>query len=132
MNQWRYCLLALRRYFVRQVRSQKGVSVINSADISYALADKVPYSMFLGGCVIILGAILAATSMSLAQIVLARFILGGGIAIMTVGAPAVSSVSFSSVTALANAENSTLSRLRLRTGVAVLLVSILCILELNR
>ena len=54
--------------------------------------------MFLGGCVIILGAILAATSMSLAQIVVARFILGGGIAIMTVGAPAVSSLPFSTDT----------------------------------
>lgn len=46
--------------------------------------------MFCGGVVVILGAVIAATSMSIGQIVAARFILGGGIAIMTVGAPAVS------------------------------------------
>jgi len=66
------------------------VGAIVCSPFAAILSDKYGRrkSMFLGGCVIILGAILAATSMSLAQIVIARFILGGGIAIMTVGAPA--------------------------------------------
>lgn len=44
--------------------------------------------MFIGGCVIILGSIIFASSHKLAQLVVGRFILGFGIAIMTVAAPA--------------------------------------------
>lgn len=44
--------------------------------------------MFVGAIVIILGMVIAATSKTVAQLVVARFILGVGIAIMTVGAPA--------------------------------------------
>ncbi|KAL2256565.1 hypothetical protein VTK26DRAFT_1485 [Humicola hyalothermophila] len=45
-------------------------------------------SMFAGGGVIILGMIVISTSMTYPQIVVGRFILGCGIAIMTVAAPA--------------------------------------------
>jgi MFS family permease len=44
--------------------------------------------MFSGAWVIILGAIIASTSSTLAQLTVGRFILGIGIQIMTVGAPA--------------------------------------------
>jgi MFS family permease len=44
--------------------------------------------MFCGAWVIILGAIVAATSFHLAQLVIGRFILGAGIQMMTVAAPA--------------------------------------------
>jgi MFS family permease len=47
-------------------------------------------AMFAGACVIITGAIVAATSHHFAQLVVSRFILGFGIAIMTVAAPAYS------------------------------------------
>jgi len=46
--------------------------------------------MFAGATVIIVGAIVAATSHHYAQLVVSRFILGFGIAIMTVAAPAYS------------------------------------------
>lgn len=46
--------------------------------------------MFAGGIVIILGAVIVTSAMHIAQIVVGRFVLGAGIAIMTVGAPAVS------------------------------------------
>lgn len=44
--------------------------------------------MFSGPWVIILGAIIASTSSTLAQLIVGRFILGIGIQIMTVAAPA--------------------------------------------
>jgi MFS family permease len=44
--------------------------------------------MFVGGGVIILGMIIISTSMTIPQIVVGRFVLGFGIAIMTVAAPA--------------------------------------------
>jgi MFS family permease len=47
-------------------------------------------AMFSGGMVIILGMIIAVTTKSLAQFVVGRFVLGFGISIMTVGAPAYS------------------------------------------
>jgi MFS family permease len=46
--------------------------------------------MFVGGATIILGMIIAATSKHIAQLVVGRFVLGFGIAIMTVAAPAYS------------------------------------------
>lgn len=47
-------------------------------------------AMFAGATTIIVGAIVAATSHTFAQLVVSRFILGFGIAIMTVAAPAYS------------------------------------------
>lgn len=44
--------------------------------------------MFAGGVVIITGMIIAATAKSVPQLVVSRFILGLGISIMTVAAPA--------------------------------------------
>ena len=44
--------------------------------------------MFVGACVIILGAVIASSANVLAQLIVGRFILGSGIQIMTVGAPA--------------------------------------------
>jgi MFS family permease len=44
--------------------------------------------MFTGAWVIIIGAIIASTSFQLAQLIIGRFILGIGIQIMTVAAPA--------------------------------------------
>ncbi|KXJ97332.1 lactose permease [Microdochium bolleyi] len=66
------------------------VGAIVCSPFAAILSDKLGRrkTMFAGGCVIIVGAIVAATSMTLPQIVVARFILGGGISIMTVGAPA--------------------------------------------
>jgi len=46
--------------------------------------------MFAGGFVIIIGMIIASTSHGVPQLVVGRFVLGFGIAIMTVAAPAVS------------------------------------------
>lgn len=44
--------------------------------------------MFAGAWVIIIGAVIACTSGTVAQLTVARFILGAGISIMTVAAPA--------------------------------------------
>ena len=44
--------------------------------------------MFCGAWVIILGSVIAASSNKMAQLVVGRFILGAGIQIMTVAAPA--------------------------------------------
>lgn len=44
--------------------------------------------MFIGAWVIIIGSAIACSSSTIAQITVARFILGGGISIMTVAAPA--------------------------------------------
>jgi MFS family permease len=46
--------------------------------------------MFAGSVVIILGMVIAASSHHYAQLVVSRFVLGFGIAIMTVAAPAYS------------------------------------------
>lgn len=46
--------------------------------------------MFIGGAVIILGMIIISTSMTVAQFVVGRFVLGAGISVMTVAAPAYS------------------------------------------
>lgn len=48
------------------------------------------WSMFIGACVIIVGSIIACSASTVAQLTVARFILGAGIAVMTVSAPAVS------------------------------------------
>ncbi|ORY28829.1 lactose permease [Naematelia encephala] len=47
-------------------------------------------AMFSGGVVIILGMVIASTSKTVAQLVVGRFVLGCGISIMTVAAPAYS------------------------------------------
>lgn len=46
------------------------------------------WSMFIGAWVIIVGAVIACSSSTVAQLTIARFILGSGISIMTVAAPA--------------------------------------------
>lgn len=46
------------------------------------------WAMFIGAWVIIVGAVIACSASTVAQITVGRFILGGGISIMTVGAPA--------------------------------------------
>lgn len=46
--------------------------------------------MFAGGAVIITGMVIAASASHVAQLIVARFILGLGISIMTVAAPAYS------------------------------------------
>lgn len=45
-------------------------------------------AMFIGGVVIIVGSVIACTANTIAQLTVGRFVLGAGIAIMTVGAPA--------------------------------------------
>jgi MFS family permease len=45
-------------------------------------------AMFLGAIVIIVGAVIVATSSTVAQFVVGRFVLGMGIQVMTVAAPA--------------------------------------------
>jgi MFS family permease len=44
--------------------------------------------MFAGACIIIIGSIIIASGMTLAQFVVGRFILGVGIQVMVVSAPA--------------------------------------------
>jgi len=60
------------------------------APLAAIISDKLGRrkGMFIGGCVIILGSIIFASSHKLAQLVVGRFVLGFGIAIMTVAAPA--------------------------------------------
>jgi sugar porter (SP) family MFS transporter len=60
------------------------------APVAAIIADKLGRrkSMFIGGVIINLGMIIISTSHSFAQIVVGRFILGLGIAVMTVAAPA--------------------------------------------
>ena len=60
------------------------------APFAATLSDKFGRlrGMFVGGVVIILGMIIISTSTSFAQFVVGRFVLGFGIAIMTVAAPA--------------------------------------------
>lgn len=45
-------------------------------------------AMFVGAIIIVVGAIIVATSNTLAQFVVGRFVLGTGIQVMTVAAPA--------------------------------------------
>ena len=47
-------------------------------------------AMFSGGFVIIVGMIIAASAKTIPHLVVGRFVLGAGISIMTVAAPAVS------------------------------------------
>ena len=63
---------------------------IVTAPIGAIISDRYgrKVGMFCGAWVIILGAIVAATSFHLAQLVIGRFILGAGIQMMTVAAPA--------------------------------------------
>lgn len=58
--------------------------------VSAVISDKLGRRkcMFVGAWVIIIGSIIIATSMTLAQFVVGRFILGVGIQIMVVSAPA--------------------------------------------
>jgi MFS family permease len=44
--------------------------------------------MFLGGIIIIIGTVIISSSSTIAQFVVGRFVLGVGIATMTVSAPA--------------------------------------------
>jgi MFS family permease len=60
------------------------------APFAAILADKKGrrVAMFAGAIVIIVGAILTSTASTVAQFVVGRFVLGVGISIMTVAAPA--------------------------------------------
>ena len=69
--------------------------------------------MFAGGFVIIIGMIIAATAQGVPQLVVGRFVLGVGISIMTVAAPAVS---LQVSRGLRSLMFSTRSRLLLRIG----------------
>jgi MFS family permease len=62
------------------------------APFAAVLADRYGRrkGMFIGGFVIIIGMIIISTSDVLAQFIVGRFVLGFGIAIMTVAAPAYS------------------------------------------
>lgn len=62
------------------------------APLGAVLSDKFGRrkAMFMGSWVIILGMVLGATANHAAQFMVARFVLGGGINIMTVAAPAYS------------------------------------------
>ena len=66
------------------------VGAICGAPFAAILSDKFGRrkGMFCGGIVIILGMIIVATSATIPQFVVGRFVLGVGIAIMTVAAPA--------------------------------------------
>jgi MFS family permease len=86
-------LVSLYQFFFLQLTctNQK----INSgsmvgAPFAAIISDKLGRrkGMFIGGFVIILGAIIAASGTTVAQLVVGRFVLGFGIAIMTVAAPA--------------------------------------------
>ncbi|KAI7778983.1 hypothetical protein LA080_001500, partial [Diaporthe eres] len=72
------------------ITSLYSVGSIVTAPAAAAISDRFGrrIAMFTGGCVIIIGAIIACTSSTIAQLTVGRFILGAGIAIMTVGAPA--------------------------------------------
>ncbi|KAK3329921.1 general substrate transporter [Apodospora peruviana] len=68
------------------------VGAMIGAPFAAVLSDRYgrKKGMFCGGGVIILGMIIIATSMTVPQFVVGRFVLGVGIAIMTVAAPAYS------------------------------------------
>ena len=75
---------------VSVVFSLYSVGAMVGAPFAAIIADKFGRrkSMFAGAIVIIVGMIIISTSHSLAQIVVGRFVLGLGISIMTVAAPA--------------------------------------------
>ncbi|KAJ5561890.1 hypothetical protein N7535_003646 [Penicillium sp. DV-2018c] len=75
---------------VSVVMSLYTVGSIVCTPISATLSDKLGRRkcMFVGAWVIILGSIIISTAMTLAQFVVGRFILGAGIQIMVVSAPA--------------------------------------------
>lgn len=75
-----------RERLIGCLRSGSIVTAPVGAIISDRYGRKI--CMFSGAWVIILGAIIASTSSTLAQLTVGRFILGIGIQIMTVGAPA--------------------------------------------
>lgn len=68
------------------------VGAIVGAPIAAIVSDKFGRrkSMFTGAVIIVIGSIIGATASHIAQIVVARFVLGFGIAVMTVAAPAYS------------------------------------------
>lgn len=61
-----------------------------AAPVSAILSDKLGRRrcMFVGGWIIIIGSVIISTSNTLAQFVVGRFILGIGIQVMVVSAPA--------------------------------------------
>ncbi|ROW15192.1 hypothetical protein VPNG_02982 [Cytospora leucostoma] len=75
---------------VAVITSLYSVGSIVTAPAAAAISDKWGrrIAMFIGGVVIIVGSIIACTSNEIAQLTVGRFVLGAGIAIMTVGAPA--------------------------------------------
>lgn len=72
------------------ITSLYSVGSIVTAPFAAAISDRWGrrVAMFIGGWEIIVGAIIACTGSTIAQLTVGRFILGGGIAVMTVGAPA--------------------------------------------
>ncbi|KUI68659.1 Lactose permease [Cytospora mali] len=72
------------------ITSLYSVGTIITAPFAAAISDRYGrrIAMFSGGWVIIVGSIIACTSNTIAQLTVGRFVLGCGIAIMTVGAPA--------------------------------------------
>ncbi|KAH8891115.1 putative MFS lactose permease [Thozetella sp. PMI_491] len=74
------------------VGSLYNVGSIITAPVGAVISDRYGRRrcMFCGAIVIIVGAILTSTSDTYAQLVVGRFVLGAGISIMTVGAPAYS------------------------------------------
>ncbi|KAK7730374.1 hypothetical protein SLS53_009074 [Cytospora paraplurivora] len=75
---------------VSVITSLYSVGSIVTAPIAAAISDRWGrrIAMFIGGVVIIVGSIIACTANTIAQLTVGRFVLGAGIAIMTVGAPA--------------------------------------------
>ncbi|KAJ5987430.1 hypothetical protein N7451_011795 [Penicillium sp. IBT 35674x] len=75
---------------VSVVTSLYTVGSMVATPISAVISDKLGRRkcMFVGACVIIIGSIIIATGMTLAQFVVGRFVLGVGIQIMVVSAPA--------------------------------------------
>ncbi|KAE9376357.1 putative MFS lactose permease [Stipitochalara longipes BDJ] len=75
---------------VSGIASLYNVGSIVTAPVGAIISDRYgrKIGMFCGAWVIILGAIIASTSFHLGQLIVGRFILGVGIQIMTVAAPA--------------------------------------------
>lgn len=72
------------------ITSLYSVGSIVAAPFAAAISDRWGrrIAMFSGGWVVIVGSIIACTASTIAQLTVGRFVLGCGIAIMTVGAPA--------------------------------------------
>ncbi|CAN8102867.1 unnamed protein product [Discula destructiva] len=72
------------------ISSIYSVGAIVTSPAAAALSDRFGrrWTMFIGAVIIIIGAIIASTSSVIAQLTVARFILGAGISVMTVAAPA--------------------------------------------